>query len=96
MWRCSSPLFGDVMSSTTILDPCLRFAEQTCCCLAVLFLLVLPDVVHLLHLQHLHYEKHDELHTAGMEQSKTGLKSCCYGQAEGSGLMVGVVLTRNQ
>lgn len=58
------------MSSTTVLVSCLRFAEQTSCCLAVLFLLVLPDVVHFFHLQHLDYENHDELHTAGMEQRK--------------------------
>lgn len=31
---------------------------QTCCCQAAV--LVLPDVIHLLHLQHFHYENHNK------------------------------------
>lgn len=53
--------------TTVVLHP--RLFEQACC-LVAFFVLVLPDVVHLLQLQHLHYEYHDKLHRAGNKQIK--------------------------
>lgn len=60
------------MMSSTIVVAFLRVCEQTCCRIVPVFILVLPDVIHLLQLQHLHYENHDELHTV---EDKTQLKS---------------------
>lgn len=62
---CSLPLGRDVMSSTIIIVFCLRIFEQARCRLVAVLILVLPDVVHLLYLQHLHHENHDELHGTG-------------------------------
>lgn len=63
-----SPLVSVVMSSiiigviiAVICGRRLRVLEQARCCLGALLLLVLPDVIHLLHLQHFYYEDDDEL-----------------------------------
>lgn len=55
------------MSSTIIVVFCPRAREQTRCRIVSVFILVLPDVIHFLQLQHLHHENDDELHTTGDE-----------------------------
>lgn len=64
---CSSPLGSNVMSRTIIVVFCPRARGQTRCRIGPVFILVLPDVIHFLHFQHLHHENDDELHTTGDE-----------------------------
>lgn len=62
-WRLGSPLCRVVMSSIISAVFCRRFFPAV-------FVLVLPNIIHLLYFQQLHYKHHNELHTTGEENRK--------------------------